>query len=82
MSIQNWQNEFVTQMNSFEDLKESSIISGYDKIHKRAITISASNRISLNGCCIPGYRRLYVRTNGDLIQLGGHKFSVRFDFLF
>jgi hypothetical protein len=35
MSIQNWQNELVRQVNSFEVLKESSVSKGYDKIHKR-----------------------------------------------
>lgn len=67
MSIQNWQNELVRQVNSFEVLKESSVSKGYDKIHKRWITLSASNKVSLNGCCTPGYQRLYVKTNGDLL---------------
>ncbi len=65
LSLQNWQNEMFSQMKSFNEFKESSIISEYDRIHKRLITPRTSNNVPLNGCCIAGYRRLYVKTNGD-----------------
>jgi len=37
------------------------------EIHKRVISEKPINQYSLNGCCIPGARRLYVTVNGDFL---------------
>lgn len=37
------------------------------EIHKRIISDKPIEQYSLNGCCVPGARRLYVTVNGDYL---------------
>jgi len=48
------------------------------EIHKRSISDTPMNNYSLNGCCVPGARRLYVTTAGDLhpCERIGHQLTI------
>lgn len=42
-------------------------LSALSRIHKRSITHEPNKIVSLNGCCIPGMRRLYVDVEGNFL---------------
>ena len=41
-----------------------NMINGLLKIHKRGLSDTPMNKFYLNGCCIPGGRRLYITVDG------------------
>lgn len=65
-----WQYEQVKKSNSINSEKNSiyssPIQSSLIKIHNRFITDESNGIYPFNGCCVPGARRLYVSTSGDL----------------
>lgn len=58
--------ETALQCESLSDIKDKSIIDLLMTVHDRPLTEKAATTIPMNGCCVPGTRRLYVDTQGDL----------------
>ena len=56
-TITDRRNSFTTGVN----------ISALSRIHKRSLTSKPNKWNSLNGCCIPGMRRLYVTVDGKFL---------------
>ncbi|SDG07942.1 uncharacterized protein SAMN04488542_12558 [Fontibacillus panacisegetis] len=63
----------VDKLNSgASDIDNESLISkdSYDKelarVHNRMLISEPTQAFSMNGCCIPGGRRLYITVNGEL----------------
>lgn len=66
-SLRQWQQQKAVSCNSFDEIHQTSFTDPYLKIHSRPITKKASNTVSLNGCCVAGYRRLYVTVDGEIL---------------
>lgn len=67
MSLIEWKNEEIRDNVSLELFKEISTLSSLEKVHNRVITKSKSNIVPQNGCCVAGFRRLYVNVVGDFL---------------
>ena len=66
-SLLNWQDKELLGNSSFASFKETTAISSLEKIHNRIITNYQSDIVPQNGCCVAGYRRLYVTTTGKFL---------------
>jgi uncharacterized protein len=64
-SLREWQDKKINMTNDFEKIKEQSMFSSLDLIHKRNVTKRATNYVPMNGCCVAGSRRLFVSTDGE-----------------
>lgn len=49
-----------------ENSKNKGLLDILLNVHNRFLTQKAHTSISMNGCCIPGARRLYIDTKGDM----------------
>lgn len=56
-------NNLDTKNFGFNYFRKSALL----EIHNRSISDSPMDKYSLNGCCIPGARRLYVTATGDFL---------------
>lgn len=63
-SLIEWISEILLSSEKIEDQKCKSIVDYIMPVHDRALTEMASTVITMNGCCVPGARRLYVDTDG------------------
>ena len=61
-----WMSDMVKKCDSIADLKLSSIMESLAVIHQRQLSIQAMTNIPMNSCCIPGARRLYIDTKGNM----------------
>ncbi|GAA0106759.1 radical SAM protein [Paraclostridium sordellii] len=57
--------------NKLSSVDKSNLVSkefidkGLDSVHRRMLIDKPSNEYYMNGCCVPGGRRLYLTVNGD-----------------
>lgn len=65
-SMWQWMKEKAKNSNSIGELENKSILESLLTIHDRMLTEKAYTSIPMNGCCVPGARRLYISTNGDM----------------
>lgn len=65
-SMWEWMAETAEKCDSIEGLKNRGILDSLMIVHDRILTQEATTALSMNGCCTPGTRRLYVDTKGDL----------------
>lgn len=65
-SMWEWMRDMAMQSDHLLTLKNKGIIDSLTTIHQRMLTKKASYMIPMNGCCIPGARRLYIDTRGDM----------------
>ena len=66
----NWQRSKVMEGIFIENkgsIEASGLGMSLIKINDRYIGDMPSEQYPLNGCCVPGCRRLYVNTNGDFL---------------
>lgn len=63
-----WENmvETALQSENLLDIKNKGIVDSLMTIHQRPLTEMAAPAIPMNGCCIPGTKRLYIDTQGDM----------------
>lgn len=61
-SLLHWSDERYADKNLFSRKVLNEI---YLRIYKRQIFCESVDAICMNGCCLPGHRRLYVTVNGD-----------------
>lgn len=66
-TLRHWQQRKAVSCNTFDEIHQTSFTDPYVKIHSRPITKRASNKVSLNGCCVAGFRRLYVTVDGNIL---------------
>jgi uncharacterized protein len=57
----------LRQSEDKEFFSKTIIESPFIKIHKRPILVKYIKDNNLNGCCVPGGRKIYVTTNGDFL---------------
>ena len=65
-SLWDWLADMARKCDSFDQFKGRGVIDSLAKIHNRMLTKFASCSIPMNSCCIPGTRRLYIDTQGDM----------------
>lgn len=65
-SMWEWIKSMAIESEDLAALKNKGVIDALSTVHQRLLTKQASLRMPMNGCCIPGSRRLYVDTKGDL----------------
>lgn len=65
-SMWDWMREQAIECEDMEQLKDKDVVNALSIIHDRILTKEASPTIPMNGCCIPGTRRLYIDTKGDM----------------
>lgn len=65
-SLWEWMAELAKESDSLEQIKNRGVIDALVIVHDRMLTEKASCAIPMNACCIPGTRRLYIDTEGDM----------------
>lgn len=63
-SLVEWMIQKLLSSEKIEEQKCKSIVDYILPVHDRVLTEMASTVITMNGCCVPGARRLYVDTDG------------------
>ncbi len=61
-----WMQDVAKECDSLNNIKDRGIVDSLVLIHNRSLTEKASCTIPMNACCIPGTRRLYIDTRGDM----------------
>lgn len=61
-SLLNWSNE---QYNNKSLFTKKVLNDVFTRIYKRQVFSHTLSEISMNGCCVPGQRRIYITVNGD-----------------
>lgn len=65
-SMWEWMANIAYECDRLEEIKDRSVVDSLITVHKRTLTEKASSIIPMNACCIPGTRRLYIDTEGDM----------------
>lgn len=65
-SMWEWMKDSARKTDDLLTLKDKDIIDSLTQVHQRLLTEKASPGLPMNGCCVPGARRLYIDTKGDL----------------
>lgn len=65
-SLWKWMAEKAKKCNSIEKLNNRAIMDTLSIIHDRIVTKEAKTVLTMNGCCTPGSRRLYIDTKGNM----------------
>lgn len=65
-SMWEWMADMAKKCDSLENLKIRGVIDALVSIHDRLLTERALCSIPMNSCCVPGTRRLYIDTEGDM----------------
>ena len=65
-SMWEWMADIARECEDLEEIKARGIVDSLITVHNRTLTEVASGVIPMNACCIPGTRRLYIDTEGDM----------------
>lgn len=65
-SMWEWMADIARECENLEEIKARGIVDSLITVHNRTLTEVASGVIPMNACCIPGTRRLYIDTEGDM----------------
>lgn len=63
--VQEWAENFIENMNSENPFTWNGILQNLQKIHSRRISGKPMSEYIMNGCCIPGGRKLFVTVDGN-----------------
>ena len=61
-----WMCDMAKECDSIDVLKHKGITEALSTIHDRHLTMQAMTEIPMNACCVPGARRLYIDTKGNM----------------
>ncbi|RDU23856.1 radical SAM/SPASM domain-containing protein [Anaerosacchariphilus polymeriproducens] len=65
-SMWEWMEEEAKKCDAIEMLKHKGVMDSLTIVHDRILTEKAAPVIPMNACCVPGARRLYIDTQGDM----------------
>lgn len=63
--VQEWAENFINNVTSENPFTWNGILQNLQKIHSRRISGKPMNEYIMNGCCMPGGRKLFVTVDGN-----------------
>ncbi|HWQ73931.1 MAG TPA: radical SAM protein, partial [Syntrophomonas sp.] len=64
-SYRKWQDIKFQENFDLKQVTQSGLLTDFERVHNRMVTKKANSYVPFNGCCVPGFRRLYVTTEGE-----------------